>query len=279
MSDIANQVPDIPVEDEQFAVEIIDENAPAPDPTVELEARNAELQAQLAQLQSAPVPAADEGFAALAAELRKMQAPQSEAPPEPGVDYNAVIEKSKKDFYGNPTESVLNLVTPVVQEMQNQADQRAAAQDMQISKLTVLSTPGDKEMYTKYATDVEEAVAKLPPSATAYQTALKQVEMFHSKDIIAEQVAEQVAAAIAQATTAAQAVVQPAPRQAPRPMSLASMPQTAPPPANNNSLTSGQWRDIQQQALVKGFDLGTEKNLTADGVWAIEYYKKNGGRL
>lgn len=274
MSDAANmEVPDIQVEDENFSLEIVDETQPV-DNTSALEAEIAELKAaQAVPVQAAPQT--DEGFAALAQEIRKLQPAPVAAAPAPGVDYTQVVAGVKKDFYGDPTESVLTLLNPIATGLKEDQDARFAKQALQISKLTVLSTDEDKNLYMKYKEDADAIAATLPPSENTYQQALDHVRLKYSKDLVQEG----VDAALAQAVATAEAnvtVQQPVHRQAP--VTLAS---TAPKPAptQNRSLNAAQWQDLQQQALIKGFDLGNASSLTADGVWAIERYKQNGGRL
>lgn len=266
------EVPDVQVPEESFKVAIVDEVVPA-DATAELEAKNAELEARIAELSAAPpapapaVEAHNPGFSELAAELRKMQEPKEAPKP---VDYNQIIEETSKNFYGDPTKSVLNLLTPVVQELKTESDAKLNTQAKQISKLTVLAQEEEKNLYVKYKDDVEQITSTLPPSENVYQQALDQVRIKYSKQIVDEA----VAARLAEVTEAAERqAVASAPRQAP--VTLATTPAKAPAPASP-SLTANQWADLQRQALVKGFEIGTAERLTADGLWAIERYKKFG---
>ena len=288
MSDVAApEVPEVNVEEDAYKVEIVEEEGGSEvDAAAELEAKNAELQAQLEELKRQQESIeTNKGFEALAEELKNLKAPAPapEVPQDPAKDFNAIIEETSKTFYNDPTKSVLNLLTPVVTQLQTEAEKKAAAQDMQISKLTVLATPGDKDLYAKYSEDVESIVKTLPPSATAYQEALKKVQILHQDEIIEEKVQAKVQEALQQATNQAQAAVQAGTtvtgQVGQAPISLAGMPKTAAPKAKSNALTAAQWNDLKQQAMIKGFDIGDPNSLTADGVWAIERYKKNGGRL
>lgn len=275
MSDAANlEVPEVVVEDESYSVEIVDETQEV-DKTAALEAEIAELKAAQAVAPAPAAPQTDEGFAALAQEIRKLQPAPVQATPEPGVDYNSVVAGVRKDFYGDPTDSVLTLLNPIATGLKEEQDSKFAKQAVQISKLTVLATDEDKGLYVKYKDDVEAIAATLPPSENTYQEALQHIRLKYAKDLVQEQ----VDAALAQAISAAEANVTPgvtAQRQAP--VTLATTP-AKPTPTQNRSLNAAQWQDLQQQALIKGFDLGNANSLTADGVWAIERYKQNGGRL
>lgn len=273
---VVPEVPDVPVPDEGFSVALVDEIPGPEDKTTELEAKIAELEAQNAALAQAPPPEspADAGFAALAAELKSLKTPTPVTEPDQsGPDYNEVIKDTSKNFYNDPTKSVLNLMTPVVQQLKQENDKRANSQAMQISKLTVLSTPGDKEFYVKYQAEVDSIAGSLPPSESAYQEALAKAKVLHVDDIVNEQVEARVNAALEQATVQAQASVAQTQRQAPT--TLSTIPTKAP-AQSKPSLTKLQWQDLQRQALVKGFDLGTAERLTAEGVWAIERYKALG---
>lgn len=259
--------PEVTVEGEDFSLEIVDEIADEVDKTAELEVEIAALKAKNEELMSAPPVNTEEvGFAALAEELKKMQKPEAPVAQNPGVDYTKVVEDTAKNFYADPTKSVLNLLTPVVTQMQTESDAKLNDQAMQISQLTVLSTPGDKELYIKYKAEVDEVAGGLPPSAQVYQKALSQVKTAHVDDLVNERVQE----ALKKATEQAEISV----RQN-APISLATSPAKAE-RTKNYSMTTAQWETMQHQAMVKGFEIGTKDDLTADGLWAVERFKRMG---
>jgi len=268
MSDINVQdEPNIAVEDEGYEVVATEEADDQADlKSAELEAQNAELHKQLEALkasQNEPAPAGDQ-FGELANAIRELQGPKKDGVSEPQTDYNKIIENVRKDFYTDPTKSVLSLLQPVAQEIQSNADKQIQAQSKQISKLTALNTPGDKDLMVKYSSEVEELVGSLPPSERVYQEALQRVKLNHLDDLVNER-----AQALTQQTIdAAEAnVAQSMPNRGPQ--DLSTMPRKG---KVKVQITRQKITELQKWGMIKGYDW----NDPADQSFIIEYAKDKG---
>jgi hypothetical protein len=266
--------PDIPVEGEGFEVVVGPESDPE-DKTAELEAKNNELAAQLEALKAAQqtaVPATD-GFSELAAEIRKIGTPVQAAPEAPqGTDYETLLKEVGQDFYKDPAMNVARIVGPAVNDVKMAAQAQIDQQAMQISKLTVLNTPGDKDLYVKYKDEAEELAAKSANKAQAYQDAMKQVKANHMDELIAAQVEEKLNEAISAAEGKATGAT--STPSAPLPVDVSTMPRK--PAKVTTRITPQQWSKIAEWSLIKGYDLGTPENPGSEQAWVINYMKSKG---
>ncbi len=258
-------VPEIEEEGYELIVDEGEESENA-DPTLELEARNTELQAQIDALKSQnTAPTADVGFAALADELKKIGGKPTEAtaPLEKGPDFNEIIKESRDSFYKDPMSAVLNVLQPALVEVKADSDAKISKQALQISKLTLLNTPGDRELYAKYKDEIEEKVSLLPPSEETYQKILREVKTDHLDDLIAEKAAELNAQVIEKAEAAVS-------QQAGVPTDLSSLPKK--PAKMQVRIPAAKVKQMEQWALVKGYDW----NSIEDRDWVIKYWKEQG---
>lgn len=262
-------------EDEEFKVEIVDEEATTEkdEATLALEAKIAEMEAAQAEYKaqieslSTKAPGADQGLSALAEQLKQMSAPAAPKAPEVQTDFKALFETVDKNFYNSPSKSVVDVVTPIMQSMDKKYSEVAAQQAINISKLTVLADDSQKSDYIKYKDEVEKIVSASPPSESVYGDALKSVRALHFEDILAEKVAAQVAEITDKAEAAAQASVPTTPST----FTNATQVQQAR-AKNTMRITAGQQLVASKWAMTKGYDW----NDPEEKKWVLNYLKTNG---
>jgi len=271
-----NQEP-IPVfEDEEFKVEIIDEESPdeKDEATLALEAKIAEMEATQAeykaQIESLSTKSTGDApaLSALAEQLKKLSTPEAPKAPEVQTDFKALFESVDKNFYTSPSKSVVDVVTPIMKSMDKKYSDVAIQQAVNISKLTVLADDTQKGDYIKYKDEVEKIVAASPPSEKVYSEALKTVRAAHFDDILAEKVAAQVAEITEKAEAAAAQASTPA---VPNTFTNATQVQQAR-AKNTMKITAGQQLVASKWAMTKGYDW----NDPEEKKWVLNYLKTNG---
>lgn len=270
MSDVViatnNENPDIAVEDEGFALVVGDGDAHVEDKSAELEVENAKLRAQIEAANASPAP--DAGFAALAEEIRKIQPPAPEPQAPAGTDYNSFLKEKGADFYKDPAMTSAAISAQISQDTIAPVQAVVDTQALQISKLTVLNTPGDKELFIKYKDETEALAVSMTDKSTAYQEALNQVRVRHQAEIIDEAVNARLAEAVTQAETA---VGKPS---APLPVDVSAMPRK--PAKVNYQIPTKDWQAIGQWCLIKGYDLGTPEAPGVDQEWVLRHMRTKG---
>ena len=259
--------PEIAVEDEGFALVVGEGDESEGDKTAELEAQNAELQAKLTAATAVPVVPND-GFAELAAEIRKI-APAPAAPAVPQeTNYEEFLKQKGVDFYKDPALTSAAIAAQIVQDSLSPAQAQIEVQAAQISKLTLLNTPGESELYIRYKDEIEAFALESKSKGTSYQDAMKVVKANHIDDLIADQ----VTAKLAEATK--QAEVNAAQGSAPLPLDVSSMARK--PAAKQIRISQQQWNTMEKWSLIKGFDLGTTKSPGTDQSFVIDHMRKLG---
>lgn len=260
------------IEDEGFKLEVIEEGAVVKDDaTLALEAQIAELTAQKEALSVAPTPPTDGGMAALAEAIAKMnKAPEPVQAPSKEIDYEAILKEVDTNFYKDaPSQSMLKLMTPVLQQMKAETNKVTQTQAVQISKLTALADESNKQLYGKYSTEIEEVAKGLGAGESVYQQAIAQVKLNHIEDIIAERtqssLATQVAAVEAEALKTPNIGSQPT-------VTSAGVPRQAAPRVA--SATPAEIETMKNFALQKGFNWNDQ----GDQEFIYTLYKKGGVR-
>lgn len=262
---VEDQVPELGTEEFNIVVE---DTPQKDDATLALEAKIAEMEAERQAWQTQPQ--GDGGMSQLAEQLAKMNQPS--APPTDTVetiDPQALVEQVNKGFYDNPAMGVMQLLDPIVKNMQKQNESANSKRDLQISKLSVLADETTKGTYGKYQDEIETIVGSMPASETVYREAINKVQMLHMDDIVAER----VEAAVAKATEAAMAQVAPV-AKAP-PFTNATGVQTKPPAnvsANETVKSQADLTMVKNWMMAKGYTYSDD----GDRNFAIGYMREKG---
>jgi len=261
--------PDINIEDEDFNLVVGDDEQADNDKTLDLEARNAELTAQIAEMNKRNErPAGNEGFSELAAEIRRINpAPKEEVPK--GTDYNTFLREKGADFYKDPAMTTAQIAAQISQDAVSPAMALVQKQAMQISKLTLLNTPGDNALYTTYRDEVEAIAKTFSGSDEAYQNAIKQVKTAHMDELIEAQ----VSARMEKVVNDAEERVTTKPR-APLPVDISSAPRK--PAARNYKIPARDWDAVKKWSLIKGFSIGSPGNPGPDQEFVLEHLREKG---
>lgn len=259
------------VENEEFKLEVVDDNVGAGEDQalLDLQSKMAELQAENEKLRTAPAVAPDPGLSQLAEILKQMQQPKVEEKPKgPQLDIKKLMEEKNADFYKNPSQSVYELITPVLQQMKTETESEVTTLKVMNSKLSALSIDENKQIYGRYSEEIEEIAKTLPPSTNVYQTAINQVKMNHIQDIVEERakaLAEvSLSEQVRQAEEAAKASV-----SQPTITSAGLLGQAKPTTAQ---VTPGQKAQMEAWMLTKGYN----KNDPADVSFTYNYFKSKG---
>jgi len=276
MSDIIDRadpvVPDI--ENEEFKLEIIDEvDESAPDEkTLALEARLAEMEAENARYkEQANAPKGNEQMdiaSALAAEMAKLNKPSVEQKPKAEIDYGKLFETVNKNFYSDPSKGIVDVMTPLIQSMDEKYSGTFNKQAATISKLTMLGDPQGSADYVKYKDEIEQLVSTSPPSEQVYSNALKAVRANHFDDIMQEKVAAQIALM----TEKAEANIAKANPPLSANFTNATQVQAAHAKKNTGRLTQGQATTAAKWAMNKGYNWSDPE----DQEWVVKYLKGEG---
>ena len=280
MSDLIDKqaavTPDIV--DEEFKLEIIEDPAtPGKDEgTLALEARIAEMEAKQTQDQETIIAlqagASDATMAtALAAELKKIQAPAPVVTKETEpVDYNKLFETVDKNFFTSPSKGVVEVITPIMQSMDEKYSGTLKAQAVTISKLTMLGDPTGQSDYVKYKGEIDQIVKDSPPSESVYADALRSVRANHFEEIMQEKVAAQIKVITDKAEAA---ILTPPPVQGQGPnFTNASQVQAAHAKKNAGRITAGQLATASKWAMQKGYDWADPE----DQEFVIKFLKGEG---
>lgn len=263
-------------EDEEFKIEIIDEEKEPGDKsdekTLALEAKIAEMEViqkeYKEKLENAPA-SPDVSMAALTEALKNIGKQEPTKPVEAQTDFKALFESIDKNFYNSPSKGVVDVVTPLMQSLDKKYSDVATQQAVNISKLTVLADDTQKGDYIKYKDEVDRIVNASPPSENVYGNALKQVRSLHFDDILAEKVAAQVAILTTAAEEAAKASL--ATAQASPGFTNATHVQQAR-AQNSMKITANQQLVASKWAVTKGYDW----NDPEEKKWVLTYLKTNG---
>lgn len=189
------------IEDEQFEIQVTDD-----EPMSEAEKQLAELKTKLEEAEAAKQAleqqtverSAEDPIAKLAALLEKNNTP---APPSNNqvqdfqAQYQKIIEDTRNNFHSDPTQSVINLVAPLLNQMEQKMEQTSSVTDKLTSKLSVVQGE-DAGFYTKYKDEVEGLAAGIQ-GKDSYQKAVAQVKLMHMDEIVQEQVNKRLEEAIA----------------------------------------------------------------------------------
>ena len=263
--------PQIEFENEEFKLEVVEEEGQKDDATMALEAKIAEMEAKQAEymttIEGLQNQAPDSNIA-LAEAIAKMNRPTEvvKAPEQPQVDYAALFESTDKNFYNSPSKSVVDVMSPVLQSMDAKMTEANRANDLKMSKLMVLADESMKGDYIKYKDEVEKLVKTSPPSEEVYAKALKVVKGNHIEDIIAEQ----VAAKLADMEAKLAAVAEPA---KPAPFTNANQVQAAQAPKGDVLRVTARQQEIARKfAIQKGIDWSDP----VEQRWTFKYLKGKG---
>lgn len=279
MSDLLDKATIDPAEimDEEFKLEIIDEPVEGTKDAAtlamevklaEMEAQNAAYAEQLTKLQGTGKET--DIASALAAELKKIQTPQvTSAPPvKEEIDYNKLFETVDKNFYTSPSKGVVDVVVPLMEQMDKKYSGALSTQAITISKLTMLGDPSGQMDYVKYKEEVDKLVKDSPPSEQVYSNALKMVRANHFEEIMAEKVALQ----LKEITDKAEAAVTAPPAGVAPGFTNATQVQAAHAKKNAGRITAGQLATASKWAMQKGYDW----NDPEDQEWVVKFLKSEG---
>ncbi len=257
----AGQTPETPEneravpQEQTFGIEIVDdpvEGSSEPDDKhLALEAKIEELTAKL-EAKAEPAPAQPSGetamMAQILAEMQKQNAPKEEA--APSVNLEELAKKIDGNFFNNPSKSVYELITPVIQQLQEQQGAVISKQASQIERLTAQSDPASKDVLEKYSAEVD-ALTK-GDSKVSYTEAIGKVRLAHLDEIVADKAAALLEAKMAELQTSAQ----------PAPFTNASLPPSTarPEPEEPGTIrvTKSEAAKLRQFALSKALDFDDE---------------------
>ena len=254
----------------EFTLEVTDEIQDKDEEKLKLEAEVAELKAAL-EKKTPEAEAKPDTAALIAEELKRLASQKEEVKPEetkPQVDFKALMEEVDKNFYNSPSQSIVSMITPIVETVDKKYSSVFTQQSLNIAKLKVMSDDSLKNDYVKYRDEVEAIVKSSPPSETVYEEAVKRVKANHLDDIIAEQVSAKIAELTAQAEK--NLGVQATPAPAPQFTNATQVAQAQ--KKNVVRITPQQKQAAERWALTKGYDW----NDPADREWVVKYLKDKG---
>lgn len=180
--------------DEEVEVFVDDENSPDVSETQRLY-EDLKKRSEALESQVDPVKALRESVLALGSTLTpKPAAPDVTVKPSTnGVDWKAYREKFNTAVYEDPFSQTLDLVMKVTEALNAQNTNTALA----LSKKITEANPATAAQYRRWANEVEEEVAKMPPQLRAsnpnvYEDALRIVQSRHFEELVQEKAAELV---------------------------------------------------------------------------------------
>jgi hypothetical protein len=225
--------------------------------------KNKELETKLGQ--QAPMDQLAQQLASLA----KPQVVEKKEEPKPNqIDWASLTKKIDSDFYSSPSKNILELVTPIFEQMQTKSAKDNAEKDKVISKLATANDPKYAPIYNDYKDEVEQLVNTLPPHTNVYQEAVEKVRSNHYSEIMEKDVQARVDELVAKALEGKGVTPN---RQFTNATSPPSTP-PAQPQTNGYKVTRAQFDAAQKWADTMGFPFED----STDKRWVIDHLKKEG---
>lgn len=100
------------------------------------------------------------------------------------LDLKAIIENVDKNLVLKPGETLMQALSPIVQELEQGYSRQLSKRDKELGKLSIYQNEEDRKIYSSYQEEVD-TLAKKYTGTDAYSKAVKEVRLNHSEEILA----------------------------------------------------------------------------------------------